>query len=604
MDGFRQLTLFSAIIVLAGFSSVGSNAEDEANGIPALTVSHTEEIPAWALKQRELLALNSRAAELWGKAYLLPNGWVNVDYQHGGGVVAPDDLLEMTFKLPLLYTLGADETVWDVWWKLWRGHLEQCEEQDVFERGMPSLDWHHNGEHYQGFWLAALCAPDDPEYRRQALLFTSYFDGTNPAVPNYDPEKKVIRSMLSGGSGPKLNPKREDWDASGKPVWDPWLDCVHDSPVNLVTTCFGTNAFMLTGEKRHRRAVLDYIDAWRKRALENDGIIPSIALPDGTVPEEWWGGVMGWNFTSMAFGGVFQVSSGPRAAWGNALLLTGDVSYYDTLRVLSDDLWEHRFISDGGVDLPSEYGPDGWYNAQRRHRGGQRIGVYATILANIYLATMSEEDLERVLQRRDATGAAGHQRAFYESGYETEWIAWLNGQNDGWHLRKLDEAIARVKHQLAYLTEEAERGPEVKRIIATAPPWEVGHIGVLVNLMTGGVLPLWHGQLHLARLRYFDPATKRQGIPPDVAAMVESMTDTTAELILVNTSAKDTRRVLIQSGAYAEHQFETVHVEGHPELNVNGTLFEIELARGSTARLEVQMQRYVNTPTLRLPWDR
>ncbi|MFW6132826.1 MAG: hypothetical protein ACOC8F_02940, partial [Planctomycetota bacterium] len=593
--GERLRRVFVAAVGLAGSCGILGCASF-AGRVPSLTVARTGQTPAWAQKQRELLELNARAVKLWAQAYLLPNGWVNVEYMHGAGVVAPDDLMETTFKMPLLYALGAEQVTWDVWWKIWRGHLDQCEQMGVFERGMPSLDWHHNGEHYHPFWLAALCVPNDPEYRRQALRYASYFDGTDPEVPNYDPENKVMRSMLSGGSGPILEPTREHWDPRGGAAWDSWLDCVHDNPINLVTTCFGTNAFMLTGDERHRRVVVEYIDAWRRRAEANDGIVPSIALADGTVPEQWWGGVMGWAFGDTryggryAFGGVFQVSSGPRAAWANALLLTGDASYYDTMRTLADELWGHRFYDEKGrVDLPSERVADGWSGSQRRHRGGQRLGVYATMLANIYLATMSEEDLQRVLERRDAQGYAGHARPFYESGNEPEWIAWLGGENPGWHERALDEGISTVSDQLVYLAEEADRGPEVERVIATEPPWTVGHVGPLVNLMTGGVLPLWHGQLHLARFRYFDPESQRPGIPPDVAALVESMSDTGAALVLVNTSRTDSRRVLVQAGAYAEHQFQTVRVEGKPALAVDGTLFEVELAPRATARLDVRM---------------
>ena len=56
---------------------------------------------------------------------------------------------------------------------------------------------------------------------------------------------------------------------------------------------------------------------------------------------------MGWDFRP--FGGLFQVSSGPRAAWANALLLSqGDTSYYDSLRALADAAWQNRRTDDRG----------------------------------------------------------------------------------------------------------------------------------------------------------------------------------------------------------------------------------------------------------------
>ena len=212
-------------------------------------------------------------------------------------------------------------------------------------------------------------------------------------MPNYDPERKIIRSMLSGGAGPVFHATREQWCEGGGEFWDPWLDCGHDGPVNLVTTCFGTTAFALTGDEAYRRRTLEYIDAWRKRAEDNGGIIPSIVKLDGTVPKEWWGGVMGWDFKP--FGGLFQVSSGPRAAWANALLLTGDDSYYDTMRHLCDEFWKRRLTDDAGrlTDIPRYIGKDGWYG---KLSPGCAQGVYANLLANIYMATMKQDDLQRI----------------------------------------------------------------------------------------------------------------------------------------------------------------------------------------------------------------
>ncbi|HUU22873.1 MAG TPA: hypothetical protein VM389_10095, partial [Phycisphaerae bacterium] len=160
--------------------------------------------------------------------------------------------------------------------------------------------------------------------------------------------------------------------------------------------------------------------------------------------------------------------------------------------------------------------------------------------------------------------------------------------------------IMGAKGQLAALKKMEDAGK--------TPPYndsrQVGWAGPLVNQMTGGIMPLWHGQLHLARFRYFDPQRKRPGIPPHCAALVESMTDDAATLVLVNTGKTDARTVLVQTGAYAEHQCLTVTPEGGKAIAVNGTLFAVKLAPGTGQRLRVTMKRYANTPTLGLPWDR
>jgi hypothetical protein len=197
----------------------------------------------------------------------------------------------------------------------------------------------------------------------------------------------------------------------------------------------------------------------------------------------------------------------------------------------------------------------------------------------------------------------GHAAAFYENGHEPDWLLYTAGRNPGWPERALDQAAAQVRQQIARLEQEARRGPTVERDIAAAP-WHTGQYGPLVNLMTGGAAPLWHGQLHLALFRYFDPERRRPGIPPDCAVLVERMSDGAATLVLVNLSATEARTVLVQSGAYAEHQCLSVRPEGGRAAQVGGTLFSVRLAPGAGQRFDVRMKRYANTPTLRLPWDR
>jgi hypothetical protein len=104
-------------------------------------------------------------------------------------------------------------------------------------------------------------------------------------------------------------------------------------------------------------------------------------------------------------------------------------------------------------------------------------------------------------------------------------------------------------------------------------------------------------------VRYFDPVARRPGIPDDVAALVEKLTDDSLTLTLVNTNQLDARTVTLQAGGYAEHQFVSATVNGRTT-PLNRDHFTIQLQPGSGARLEVAMQRYVNQPTLSQPWDR
>jgi hypothetical protein len=88
-----------------------------------------------------------------------------------------------------------------------------------------------------------------------------------------------------------------------------------------------------------------------------------------------------------------------------------------------------------------------------------------------------------------------------------------------------------------------------------------------------------------------------------VAALVEKLTADSVTLTLVNTNQVEPRSVVIQSGGYAEHQFVSASLGGR-SVPVNGTAVTARLAPGAGARVEFQMKRYVNPPTVTFPWDR
>ena len=120
----------------------------------------------------------------------------------------------------------------------------------------------------------------------------------------------------------------------------------------------------------------------------------------------------------------------------------------------------------------------------------------------------------------------------------------------------------------------------------------------------GGGLPtnrqglIWH-----TRLRYFDPVSRRAGIPADCAALVESLDDESATVVLVNTNQLDSRTVTIQAGGYGEHRFAGVtHAEGNAKLQARTVT--LTLQPGCGTKLKLSMQRYANAPTLQFPWDR
>ena len=125
----------------------------------------------------------------------------------------------------------------------------------------------------------------------------------------------------------------------------------------------------------------------------------------------------------------------------------------------------------------------------------------------------------------------------------------------------------------------------------------------LVRLMLGG-LPVGRTGYPLhCRLRYFDPTRRRAGLPEQVAALVERMTEDDVTVQLVNLDPITERTVIVQGGAYAEHQITTVRQEdGAGSTAVDHPHFAVRLSPGAGARLVVGMQRYANQPTLSFPW--
>src|SRR5690606_32162803 len=112
----------------------------------------------------------------------------------------------------------------------------------------------------------------------------------------------------------------------------------------------------------------------------------------------------------------------------------------------------------------------------------------------------------------------------------------------------------------------------------------------LINLMLGGNDPGTSGNTLHARLRYFDPVGQRAGVPPDVAALVTGITPDAVNVTLVNTSSTEAREVVVQGGAYAEHDFTTVTTAGTTR-QIGGPTLTVRLEPGAGADLEIGMQR-------------
>ncbi|MEZ4713566.1 MAG: hypothetical protein R3A44_40640 [Caldilineaceae bacterium] len=259
------------------------------------------------------------------------------------------------------------------------------------------------------------------------------------------------------------------------------------------------------------------------------------------------------------------------------MLLTGDQKYVDTWRGMLEYINANAREIDGQTMWPNAYGD--YFGAEDWYDWKPHPFRYGAL--EVYYWSMADRDAELVAH--------------------DGWVQYLRGQNDAYPVTALQNDLEHVRRKV-----------QLMRADATTPDTrlsdDMNHINpattdALIQLMLGGI-PTGRvgGALH-CRLRYFDPVQRRAGLPGDVAALVEKMTADETVLSLVNLNQVAPVTVVVQGGAYAEHQIESATVDG-VQTAVNGDHFTVTLAPGSGGQLQLKMKRYANQPTLSFPWDR
>ena len=575
----------------------------------AIAIDTPMAAPRWARLEREILAANLPACREFFRKYYDDRGYLQA-YLRWGANDGPDDAFENFNRWPELHALGADDEILQLYLKGWEGMTRQYSEART--RDVPAgrsgmyvkdfsaqSDWMHHGEGLQLFNRMALSAPDLPAYEERARRFAGFYMGEDPGAPNYDASRKLIRSMINGSTGPLLRPATAlDWvgdpfDATGFVAlhgestyaqflehYQEYSDVVGDHFLNLVATTLPTNAYLLTGDAKYRRWVVEYMDAWLARMKQNDGIIPSYVDLDGRVggPERrWWGNAYGWGFSPVnpVTGRREDRNRIPRALVGfsNALLVTGDRKYVDAWRDMIAAVNAHARVADGRTEYPTMFGAGGWYGWQRE--------PWSVGALEVWYWSMRQADRARV-------GA-------------NAWVAFLEGQNPAYPENALERDLASIPRTLEGI--RADTTAPDKRLADNMLDLNPAATDALVRLMLGALVPGREGGLLNARLRYFDPERRRAGVPEDVAALVSALDERRTTVTLVNLNATRPRTVVVQAGGYAEHQFESVEWNGRTE-RLDARDFQVRLAPGAGATLRMTMRRYVNTPTVRFPWSR
>jgi hypothetical protein len=567
--------------------------------------------PHWALLERQLLDAQAVACQAFYAKYFDERGYLQC-VPRWGGDDGPDDAAENLLNWTMLHALGAPDVVLELYKRGWEGHLRQYTEaktvevpfarEGMYYKEFPVMfDWFHHGEGYSAFFLQGLSDPDDLLFQQRSRRYAGFYMGEDPQADNYDPEHKVIRSMINGSRGPMLR-KATGLDWAGDPIeiegrfhlghgernyaemvahFKDYNDVVGDNQLNLGATTLGFNAYAFSGETKYREWLLEYVDAWVERTEANGGIVPSNIGLDGTIggacDGKWYGGVYGWGFSVVVpqTGALAHRNYQGRTPYGfgNALLLTGDQRYVDVWRGVIERVNENCKVVDGQTLYPHMYGDEGWY-----HYTPEPFDAGAL---EVYYWSMRPEDRARLAGNR--------------------WIAFLEGEDTAYPVDALQEGLDRVRRRMDAMRRDATT-PDT-RLSDDMNSINPATTEALTELMLGG-LPTGRVGFPLhCRLRYFDPDRRRAGLPEGVAALVQAMTADEVTVTLVNVDPVEERTVVVQGGAYAEHKLTGVMVDDHA-VPLAGSAFAVRLAPGCGATLHIEMERYANPPTLAFPWNR
>ncbi|MBT4484224.1 MAG: hypothetical protein HOC71_11185 [Candidatus Latescibacteria bacterium] len=588
----------------------------------------------------------------------------------------PDDMYEVFLNWPLFYVIGGDENLLDLSLQQWNAITRQLTFESrprVDREFVTHYDWFHNAESYKYIYYFGLADPNILENVDRAQRFAAMYMGEDPLAPNYDSEYRIMRSPLTGSTGPVtggisgygvyminyghaslypvikeyIEPGWQDDPVKLEQIGKIYNDVVSrgDTPISLNACALIANAFLYTGDEKYRQWIVEYVDAWMERIEQNNGIIPDNVGLTGKIGEyrngQWWGGHFGWSARyslHMIFGALTSAAE-------TAHLITGDEKYLELLRSQIDVLLRNAKEENGQLLVPYRYGPDGWYDYRP---------LEIRELSHLYNASMNPDDWKRIehvmkgfkygprpykgyndfelpmagwrtfewktdgsvmdFTEAVANGDIGDERMEQEELNEAPRLLYLAGKNPDFPERILEanysEMLRRIEESRGIDDIRKHPGLISEELAGLNPVVTKG----LVFLTMGGPQAIYNGGLLQVNLRYFDADKKRPGLPDDVAALIKKIESTGIVLQLVNTSAFDSRTVIVQAGAFGQHEFTGVRYQEHNEsdnnittqdkfLSVNGKHFIVELSPASAIKLDIGIRRHVNTPSYDFPWS-
>ena len=635
-------------------ADAGSSRQVTVPGLVEVVATQVSPPPGWALLERRLMALMEEAVR----------PMVDMYAEKGGAFYFADDvddLYERVYNWGLFYAMGADRQVLDLALQQWNATTRFFADDIVsrvhprfspqihneyYNQGSPGAnEWHHQGEGNMAFYHFGLADPTISENVRRSRRFAAMFLNEDPEAPNYDPRHKIFRSPMQTSVGPMRHASVDNaimWLQGGiasigevsryygvratlypvvenlEPDWfenperrDGILKLFDDIVLNgdvansLGATALVTNAYLYTGEDKYRQWVLEYTEAWMERMRRNGGIMPDNVGPTGKIGEnrrgQWWGGLYGWN----SFVGYNIMFNSLTIAAECAVLLTGDFGYLELLRSQIRVLMENAITrEDGQLLLPARYGPGGWEYAMG-DPGKRRPGPFRMQeLAHLYHISMAAEDYDLIARIRETDKERdwNHVPVVGEKNYGDTELArfqYYDGKNPDW-----PTSILQAEYENALTAFESIRNEtrDARALIADnyCPPNPVFTKG-LTQVTMGAPHSVYTGGLLRATLRYFDSDRARPGLPPDVAALVDKLGAGNAGVHLVNLNTSETRNLIVQAGAFAEHRFVELTCADRT-IPVESKYFAVRLPPAASIRLDMVMRRFVHRPTYAFPW--
>ena len=645
-------------------------------GMAEITASVIEPPPAWALLQRQLIRTIEDAVELFNEKYTYP----------GGGqfyTSTLDDAYETRSGRAQLYYVGASDSLLDLALQDWNAttrfyddgivvkpddpihhkkYLAQTHNEYYNAADPDDCDWFHMGEGNQPFYDFGVASPGIPENARRAMRFADMYIGEDPEAPNYDKSHRIIRSPLTGSRGPlfhvdtefakkmlgptssyrraEIKPPgpppttaslyptvadlEEDWnrDPKRKTEVSQLFDRMvlnSDIPMNLTATALVTNAYLYTGHDSYKQWVLDYVEAWTDRMNRNGGMMPDNVGPTGQIGEQRdgqaWGGAWGWDCGRAGAGDLLVGALCVAAEC--AQLLTGDDGYLDLLRSQLKLLIDQAVTEDGELRVPHRFGRDGWSAFKPMNIRDP---------AHLWHASMNKADYELITHVREGTKTVNWNQAHGgsdKSAGESERarFQYYDGKNPTWPEDMMRAEYDYVVRHLQAMRDDP-RDLETRARDAFWPPNPCVSKG-LIEVTMGTPQNIYRGGLLRATVRYFDRDRGRAGLPPDVAALVFNLSDESVGVHLVNLSNTDRRHLIVQTGAFGEHQIVAVRHESQERKGlganpatwqrqdwplsessapVDDRYFAVDMPPSTTIKLDIKMRRFANRPTYAFPW--